>query len=282
MRLRRLIISLAVLVIVLCIAYIITSVRTNHARARIKDSGIETIKALSKLVSLPLLDSNAQTINAMLVYAARETPIVHAAVLDHQEEIVAFEGAEKVISAPNPDEHPGDETSFWEGELPDHKKIFGFSSDITYSGTKIGRIQIVMPAQELVRIKNQFLIVAVLACVILLLVIISFRYYPGIWASPTRLTNLYRRDTVSDSALESSVVTCPLCGARNSFSRKLFKRSNFGRLLIIKASSNTPGLGGDADLKGMRLSDLAKRDDLSWLKRQLVLRCAEIVKKLAG
>jgi hypothetical protein len=282
MRLRHVIISLVVWAVVLCIAYIITSVRTNHAKARIKDSGIETIHALSKLVSLPLLDSNAQTINAMLVYAARETPIAHAAVLDHQEEIVTFAGAEKVIPAPNPDEHPGKDTAFWEGELPDHKKIFGFASDVTYSGTTIGRIQIALPAQELVTIKNQFLIVAVLACVILLLVIISFRYYPGIWATPTRLTNVYRRDTVSDPALESSVVTCPLCGARNSFSTKLFKRSNFGRLLIIRASSNTSGPGGDADLKGMRLSDLAKRDELSWLKRQIVLRCAEIIKKLAG
>ena len=282
MRLRHVIISLVVWAVVLCIAYIITSVRTNHARARIKDSGIETIQALSKLVSLPLLDSNAQTINAMLVYAARETPMVHAAVLDHQEEIITSAGAEKAIPALNPDEHPGKDTSFWEAELPDHNKIFGFASDVTYSGTTIGRIQIALPAQELVTIKNQFLVVAVLACVILLLVIISFRYYPGIWATPTRLTNVYRRDTVSDPALESSVVTCPLCGARNSFSTKLFKRSNFGRLLIIRPSSNRSGPGGDADLKGMRLSDLAKRDELSWLKRQIVLRCAEIIKKLAG
>jgi len=261
---------------------VITSVRIDNAKSKIRDSGIEAIQELSKLVSLPLLDSNAQTINAMLVYAARETPMVHAAVPDHQEEIVTSVGAEKAIPAPNPDEHPGEDTSFWEGELPDHKKIFGFASDVAYSGTTIGRVQIALPAQELVTIKNQFLIVAVLACVILLLVIISFRYYPGIWATPTRLANVYRRDTMSDSALESSIVTCPLCGARNSFSTKLFKRSNFGRLLIIRASSNTAGPGGDADLKGMRLSDLGKRADLSWLKRQLVLRCAEIIKKLAG
>ena len=282
MRLRHLIISLVVWAVVLCIAYIITSVRTDNARSRIKDSGIETIQALSKLVSLPLLDSNAQTINAMLIYAARETPIVHASVMDHQNELVAFTGAEDVMPAPNPDEHPGEDTSFWEGELPDHKKIFGFASDVTYSGTTIGRIQIALPAQELVTIKNQFLIVAVLACVILLLVIISFRYYPGIWATPIRLTNVYRRDTVLDPALESSVVTCPLCGTQNPFSRELFKRSNFGRLLIIRPSSNKSGAGADADLKSMRLSDLAKRDDLSWFKRQIVLRCAEIIKKLAG
>jgi hypothetical protein len=282
MRLRHLIISLVVWGVVLCFAYVITSVRIDHVKSKIRDSGIETIQELSKLVSLPLLDSNAQTIHAMLLYAAGETHMVHASVLDHQNEIVAFTGSEKVIPATNPDEHSGEEVSFWEGELPNHKKIFSFASDVTYSGTTIGRIRIALSAEKPVRIRNQFLIVAVLTCVILLLLIVSFRYYPGIWATPVRLMRPFRRVYVSDAALESSLVTCPLCGAQNTFSRELFKRSNFGRLLIIRASSNKSGPGADADLKGMRLSDLAKRDDLSWFKRQIVLRCAEIIKKLAG
>ena len=281
MRLRHLIISLVVWGVVLCFAYVITSVRIDHAKTEITDSGIETIQELSKLVSLPLLDSNAQTIHAMLLYAAKETHMVHVAVLDHQNEIVAFTGAEEVMPATNPDEHSGEDVSFWEGELPDHKKIFSFASDVSYSGTTIGRIRIALSAEEPVRIRNQFLIVAVLTCVILLLLIVSFRYYPGIWVTPIRLMTMYRRDNVSDLALESSLVTCPLCGTQNPFSRELFKRSNFGRLLIIRPSSNKSGPGGDADLKGMRLSDLTKRDDLSWFKGQIVLRCAEIIKKLA-
>jgi len=282
MRLRHLIISLIVWAVVVCTAYVITSVRIDHAKSKIRDSGIETIQELSKLVSLPLLDSNAQTIHAMLLYAAKETHMVHASVLDHQNEIVAFTGAEEVMPATNPDEHSGEDVSFWEGELPDHKKIFSFASDVIYSGTTIGRIRVALSAEEPVRIRNQFLIVAVLACVIVLLLILSFRYYPGIWVTPVRLMRPFRRVHVSDLALESSVVRCPLCGAQNSFSTELFKRSNFGRLLIIRPSSNKSGAGADADLKSMRLSDLAKRDDLSWFKRQIVLRCAEIIKKLAA
>ena len=208
--------------------------------------------------------------------------MVHASVMDHQNEIVAFTGAEQVMPATNPEEHSGRDVSFWESELPDHKKIFGFASDVSYSGTTIGRIQIALSAEEPVRIRNQFLIVAVLTCVILLLLIASFRYYPGIWVNPMRYMSAFRRNHLSEGALESSVVTCPLCGTQNPFSRELFKRSNFGRLLIVRPSSNKSGPGGDADLKGMRLSDLAGRDDLLWLKRQIVLRCAEIIKKLAG
>lgn len=283
MRLRHLIIiSFVVWGVLLGTAYIITAVRVDRAKNGIRDSGTETIHELSKLVSLPLLDSNSQTIHAMLVYAAKKADIVHASVVDHQDEIVTLTGAKQVKPARNPAADSGEQVSFWEGELPDHKKIFNFASDVIYSGTKIGRIQIALSAEEPFRIRNQFILVAVLSCLILLLLIVSFRYYPGIWATPARLMNIYRRDYPSDVTLESSLVTCPLCGAQKPFSRELFKRSNFGRLLIIRASLNKSEAGSDADLKNMRLSDLAKRDDLSWFKRQILLRCAEIIKKLAA
>ncbi|HUT70765.1 MAG TPA: hypothetical protein VMW89_08815 [Desulfatiglandales bacterium] len=282
MRLRYLIIAFVVCGVIVGTVYVTTAVRIDRVKNRIRDSGIEAIQELSKLVSLPLLDSNVQTVHAMLVYAAKNSDMVHASVLDHQDKIVTLTGAKQITPATNPDEHSGQNISFWEGELPDHKKIFSFASDVIYAGTKIGRIQIALSAEEPLRIRNQFIIVTVATCLILLLLIVSFRYYPGIWATPVRLMRPFRRVHVSDAALESSLVTCPLCGAQNTFSRGLFKRSNFGRLLIIRASSNKSGPGADADLKGMRLSDLTKRDDLSWFKRRILLRCAEIIKKLAA
>jgi hypothetical protein len=282
MRLRHVIISLVVWGVVLGTAYLTTTIRIDRAKSKTRDAGIETIQELSKLVSLPLLDSNAQTIHAMLVYAAKKADIVHASVLDHQNEMVTLTGAEQVMPAKNPAADSGEHVSFWEGELPDHKKIFSFASDVIYSGTKIGRIHIALSTKEPLRIRNQFIIVAVLSFLVLLFLIVAIRYFPGICAIPASLTNIYRRDHGSDVALENSLIKCPLCGVQNPFSREVFKRSNFGRLLIIKASLNRSGAGGDADLKGMRLSDLAKRDDLSWFKRRILLRCAEIIKKLAA
>ena len=282
MRLRHVIISLVFLGLVLGSAYIITAVRIDHAKNAVRDSGIETISELSKLVSLPLLDSNVQTIHAMLVYAVKKTNMVHASVVNHQDEIVTFVGSEQVTPATNLAVDSGGHVSFWEDELPDHRKIFGFASDVIYSSTKIGRIRIVLSVEKLLRIRNQFIIVVVLSCLILLLLIAAIRYYPGTWATPVRRMNIYQRDQPLDIALESSLVTCPLCGAQKPFFEKLFKRSNFGRLLIIKAPLNKLGANGSAKRKGMRLSDLARQDELSWFKRRILLRCAEIIKKLAA
>jgi len=282
MRLRHVIITLVVLGLVIGTAYIITAVRIDHAKNTARDSGIETISELSKLVSLPLLDSNDQTIHAILVYALKKTNIVHASVVNHQDEIVTFAGSEQVTPATNLAVGSGGHVSFWEDELPGHRKIFGFASDVIYSGTKIGRIQIVLSGEKLLRIRNQLILVVVSSCLILLLLIAVIRYYPGIWAIPMRRMDIDHREQPLDKALESSLVTCPLCGAQKPFSEKLFSRSNFGRLLIIKASTNKSGANGSAKRKGMRLSDLARQDELSWFQRRIILRCAEIIKKLTA
>jgi hypothetical protein len=282
MRLRHVIIILFVLGLVLSTAYIITAVRTDHAKNAVRDSGIEMIHELSKLVSLPLLDSNAQTIHAMLVYALKKTNMVHASVVNHQDEIVTFVGSEKVTPATNLAVDSGGHISFWKDELPDKRKIFGFSSDVIYSGTRIGRIQIVLSVEKLLKMRNQFIIVVVSSCLILPLLIAAIRYYPGIRAIPVRRMHIVQREQSLDIALKNSLVTCPLCGAQKPFSEKLFKRSNFGRLLIIKASTNKSRANGSIKPKGMRLSDLARQDELSWFQRRIILRCAEIIKKLTA
>ena len=282
MRLRRLVIVFVVWGVVLGTVYLIARARIDRAKSGIKSTGFETVQELAKLVSLPLLDSNAQTIHAMLVYAAKKTDTVHTSVVDHKNEIVAVTGAEQVRPGSSIAAHSAEHVSFWEGELPDHMKIFGFLSDVTYSGTKIGRIQIALSAEEPLRIRNYFIGVAVSACVILVLLIIAILYYPGVWAVPVRLMRMCKRDHLSNTALKNMLVTCPLCGVQKPISRELFKRTNFGRLLIIKAALNKSGSDGDAEVKSMHLSDLAKRDDFLWLKRQIVVRCAEIIKKLAA
>jgi hypothetical protein len=262
-------------------AYFLTTVRIDHAEDSIRASGIEIIQELSKLISLPLLDSNAQIIHALLVYAAKRDEMIHASVRDHQNKIVTLTGAEKLIPSGKPETHFGAHVSFWEGELPNHKKIFNLASDVTYGGTKIGRIQIAFSGEGLLRIRDQFVIVAVTSGVILLLVIVGILWYPRTWPAPVKLMEVFRREHRSDNAIENSLITCPLCGAQKPFSKGLFKRSNFGRLLIVRPLLNQRRGEEVAHSKGMRLSDLAKRDDLSWLKRQIMVRCAEIVKRLA-
>jgi len=194
MRLRHVISSLVAWGLVLGTAYIIPVVRIDRAKNAVRDSGIEMIHELSKLVSQLLLDSNAQAIHAMLVYVVKKTDMVHASVINHQDEIVTFVDSEQVTPAIDLAVNSGGHVSFWEGKIPDHMKIFGFACDVIYSGTKIGRIQIALSAEKLLRVRNQFIIVSVSSCLVVVLLIAARRYYPEIWAIPVRRMNIYQRD----------------------------------------------------------------------------------------
>jgi hypothetical protein len=278
---RRLILGVAFWCALMATAYFFTIIRVDHAKGRIRDSGIEITQRLSKLVRLPLLETNSLAINALLVYAAKQSDIVYASVVDHRNGVVAFTGDEQATPLANAVARSSEQVSFLEGELATNEKIFSFASDVTYAGTKIGRIYIALPAVETLKIRNQFKIAAVLICAILLILFVALRYR-SIETIPVKLMNIFHRSRTHDVVLESSVIICPMCGAEKPFSNEVFKNSNLDRLLIIRPSRHGTEAVSLNDLEGIRLSELAKREGLSWLRRQVILRCSEIIGKLAA
>jgi hypothetical protein len=96
-----------------------------------------------------------------------------------------------------------------------------------------------------------------------------------------KLKDFKRTNLVMASIPEKPRVTCPLCGTQKPLSNRVFSRPKLDRLLIIEASKYEPGDGEPADSKGINLSQLAERKDLSWIKRRVISRCTEIIRKLA-
>ena len=155
------------------------------------------------------------------------------------------------------------------------------ASDITYANTKIGEIFIGLSTVETLETRNQYLLFAVSSCLILLLLFVVFRYQT-IKTFLMKNINLKRSDPATDSILKGSLIHCPLCGTQKPFSEKLFKHSNLDRLLTIVASKQGPKAGDDTDAKKIGWHELAKSENLSWFRRQIILRCTEIINKLAA
>jgi hypothetical protein len=112
-----------------------------------------------------------------------------------------------------------------------------------------------------------------------LIVILRFR---SVGFIPWRSSNLNRVDPETPPNLEKSRVTCPLCGTQKPFFDKVFNPSNLDRLLIIEPTVNERDSRKSPASRGLSLSQLAKREDLSWIKRQVILRCTDIIRKLAA
>jgi hypothetical protein len=278
---RHSVLTLIVWLVAMVIAYAITTIRIDRLRDRIRQSGIEITTQLSEGVSLPLLAEDVQAIHTLLLDAAKRSGVIYASVIDHQERVLAFAGAENFL----PD-MPGaarsiDKVWMWEGRFENYAKILHVASEINYSGTKIGEILVGLSVTEASRIRNQFIIVAVVSGLILssLIVILRFR---SLGFTQWRFRDLNRVNPATPPNLEKSRVTCPLCGTQKPFFDKVFNPSNLDRLLIIEASEHESGSGKPPASKGLNLSQLAKREDLSWMRRQVILRCTEIIRKLAA
>lgn len=278
---RHLLLGLIVWWALMAVAYFITTLRIDHVKNSLQDSGIKIIQELSNHVRVPLLERDTQAIRAILVDASKKANVVYGSVADHQNEIVAFAGGEQFLPFKNEAARKIEEITFWEGGIANPNKIVSFASDITYSGTKIGEIYLVLPATQVGKIRNQFNNAAIFSCLIFLFFIVILRFR-SIVAIPVKLTTYFQRRPQSDPIPQPSVVTCPLCGTQKPFRPEIFNHTHPEGILGIKVS--TPGLkaGVAVHSKAIDLSELAKREDYLWIKRQVILRCAEIIQKLTA
>ena len=224
-------------------------------------------KVFSSRVSLPLLELDMPTLSALLTEATGNSDIVYAAIVDHKNNIIAYTNVELIMSIVKEGVRTFDQVSFWEGNSSDHKKIINFSSDVTYAETKIGEIYLAISASEIDKFKKLFGLGALSSFTVLLFVIIVL-YYKKIRLIAIRLRAAYISQTCSSSAVAETIcIVCPLCGTNQPFSRDVFN------------SKLKPEVSDKS--KNIFLSEIDRRKDLGWLKHQVIVRCIEIIKKLA-
>ncbi|MGD8738727.1 MAG: hypothetical protein PVG34_00330 [Desulfobacterales bacterium] len=261
------------------IVYSVITLRTNHRKDELRKSGVEITNEFSKRVSLPLLENNSQSIHNLLTDAANKADVIYASVVDHRNKVVAFTGTGHLM----PDMPEGassiEKVSIWEGGFASHDRILNFVSEITYGGTKIGEIFIGLSTPEWFQSQNQFAIIAVSSSLILLLLVIIFRYQT-IRTFLEKFFNLNNSNIEMESIAKRSGITCPLCGTQNASSDTLLSQSNIDKFLVMGKSKHSANDGGNAGASKNNPQKLAKTQDFSWMRRQIILRCTEIIKKL--
>ncbi len=171
-----------------------------------------------------------------------------------------------------------DKVSMWEGGFASHARILNFVSEITYANTKIGEIFIGLSTPGSFQTQKQFAIIAVSSSLILLFLIIIFRYQ-SISTFLGKYLNLSHSNIAMDSPAKRSDITCPLCGTRNAPSETLFSRSNIDKFLVIGDSAHSKNAVDTADLSE-NTPRRTKNEDFKLIRRRIILHCTEIIKKL--
>ena len=274
---RYLILGLAAWWLVMLLLYSAITLRINHRKSALRSSGVEIANEFSKLVSLPLLENNSQSIHKLLTDAANRADVIYASVVDHRNKVVAFTGTGHLMPDMTEGASSIDKVSIWEGGFASHARIVNFVSEITYAGTKIGEFFIGLSTPASFKTQKQFAIIAVSSSLALLLLVILFRYQ-SIKTFVQKVA--IRSDTGLDPIVKGSGVTCPLCGTQNAPSDTLFSRSNLDKFLA--AGDARHAVRDTAPASGSESNPYkpARTEDFSWIRRQIILRCTEIIKKL--
>ena len=278
---RYIIYGIVIWWLAMLIGYAIITFQSDRHQDKLKAFGIAITNEFSELVSLPLLEKNDPTIHSLLTDAANKKDVIYASVVDHRNKVVAFTGTGHLLPDMTEADHSVEKVSIWEGEFASHAKFLNFASDITYAGTKIGEIFIGLSTSETSRIRRLFIVIAVSSSLALLVLILVFRCR-SIGASLMKAVNFNRSNSAMDSDLKDSLVTCPLCGTHKPISDKVFHHSNLDRFLTLGNSQDGPNAANVAHGKRITIDDLAKKENLSWMRRQIIERCTEIIKKLAA
>lgn len=278
---RYIIYGIVIWWVAMLVGYSIIAIRSDRHKDRLKKSGIELAREFSKRASLPLLENNDQTLHTLLTSAAEKKGVIYASVVDHRNNVVAFTGTGNLMPDRTEAAHSVNEVSSWEGGFSSHATLLNFASDITYSGTKIGEIFIGLSTRETRQTKNQFIILAGSSCLALLVLIVVFRYRT-IRAYWERTIKIDRSNRAMDSTQPNVLITCPLCGTPKPFSNDVFSHANLDPLISSSASKHRRSGGDLADSKRSHEREPSKNADFSGIRRQIILRCTEIIKKLVA
>ncbi|MGD2099613.1 MAG: hypothetical protein PVG35_18705 [Desulfobacterales bacterium] len=276
---RYVFVGIVVWWLIMLIAYSLLSLRVNHLKNRLTKTGIALTTELADLVSLPLLEKDSQSIHRLLTQTAGKPGVFYASVVDHRNKVVAFTGTGHLMPDMTPTARKIENVSIREGGFASHAKIVNFVSDISYAGTKIGELFIGLPIPGAVQTRKIFTIIAVVSGLLLFIWIIVFRYQ-SIRETLTKILPATPLTADIETGAQSARIACPLCGTQKRLSATLFKSTSPDRRLKGGLTSQNvnpnPGIAGSKK----NAQNHGSSDDLLWLKRRIILRCAEIIKKL--
>lgn len=281
LNLRRFLLGCIVWWLVTGVIYAVLHDRMTSVENSKTESGIELTARYAERVGLPLLERDVASIQTLLDQLTRHETVIFVSVLDHENRLIASAGVQKLPVAPESRNAPTDQVNVSESELANHDKIIMFQSPVSYGGVKIGRILLMTANGVAGSSAYRFLLTAFLGFLLMLLVVgyLNFRYAGArsLGSDPETARHQQR----SASGLSSKpYVSCPLCGAKNPITDDLFNSKRHNPQM---GSFDLEDSGKSIDTKiaeRIACSPASQNQNEYWIKRRVILRCAEIIQKL--
>ncbi len=164
LKLKHLVAGLVLWLLILLAVYLLMTYQTGLRNDDTRQRGIAVTQELSNQIRLPLLEKDIPGVQALLRQAHKKTDAIYASVSDHGGQIIAYTGAENFIprSQDRRTSPVKDDVAYLEGLLKSHQKVFRFTADVFFSGTRIGEVVMALSAHDSDHLRSGFQIAAVI------------------------------------------------------------------------------------------------------------------------
>ena len=258
---------------------------SNKEKRMVEDvivSGVEAGRKSAENAGLPLLERDVQALTRLARSVAETPGVVSMSIIDHKNKIIAFTDVGSLFQAPADKVEADGGVSYWPRTLPDGRRVICFSADIEFSGTKIGEVILAKDTRDTGAWRILFISLAAvsLGLIVFALLVADFHGIAPLWAALKQ--KVYGWIGIEDGLPGELDVVCPLCGHQKPFTRSFLLQANLNRYPVLRTSATDIRSAQLLDTTGIHLREIAGRHDLGWFRLQVIHRCADIIKRLAG
>lgn len=262
--------------------YLFIAAQEKNRAGRVTTKGIKTVLANAQQAGLPLLERNVQALTRLTQDVAGVKGVINVSIIDHKNKIIAFTNPDQLLSMSSKAVQQKDGVSYWPHTLDDGTRTVCFSSDIVYSGTKIGEIFLAMDASGPAGLNTAFFLSAMVSFLLIVFVLLVLDFN-GVYPLKAALGERIRGWTDGYADLpDDREMICPVCGSHKPLSKSFLLQANLDRYPVVRSTRIENGAAQLLLAKGVNLREISRREDLGWLRRQMIHRCADIIKKLSG
>lgn len=262
--------------------YLFIAAKETNVVDRVTDAGVATVLDSATKAGLPLLERDVQSLTRLAQEVSKKKGVVNVSIIDHKNKIIAFTNPDQMLPESSPSAEMKAGVGYWPHTLADGTQAICFSGDINYAGTKIGEVFLAMDAGGTSGLIKVFFLTALVSFMVISvgLLVLDFN---GIHPLKAAIKERLHAWLGGDDALpDGREVICPVCGSHKPLTRSFLLEANLDRYPVVRPAKKENGAAQLLLAQGVNLRDISRRDDLGWLRRQMVHRCADIIKKLAG
>ncbi|MBC2713107.1 MAG: hypothetical protein HGJ94_19590 [Desulfosarcina sp.] len=262
--------------------YLFIAAKETNLVSRVTETGIKTVLESAEQAGLPLLERDVQALTRLTQDVATVKGVVNVSIIDHKNKIIAFTNPDQLLSMSSKSVQLKDGASYWPHTLDDGIRAVCFSTSIIYAGTKIGEVFLAMDARGPAGLTTAFFLMALVSFVLIVFVLLVLDFH-GVHPLKAAIRERINTWVGSDRDLpHDREVICPVCGSHKPLTRSFLLQANLDRYPVVRSARKENETAQLLLAKGVNLREISRREDLGWLRRQMIHRCADIIKKLAG